>query len=109
MLDPDQPPETSGTALLVFALAWGVDEGLLDPDRFAPAVERGWAALMRSITQEGALGGVQAIGDRPALAGVADSQPYGTGALLLAGAQVIDMIDDVPPRRSNIAARRSGR
>jgi unsaturated rhamnogalacturonyl hydrolase len=109
MLDPDQPAETSGTALLVFALAWGVDEGLLDPDRFAPVVERGWAALTRAITRDGALGGVQAIGDRPASAGPAESQPYGTGALLLAGAQLIDMIDDVPPRRSHIAARRSGR
>jgi rhamnogalacturonyl hydrolase YesR len=96
LLDRRQPPETSGTGLFVFALAWGVNAGLLDRDRYAPAVLRGWAALNRAAGPDGAPGWVQPIGDRPAAAGPGDSQPYGTGAFLLAGTQVLDMIAASP-------------
>jgi rhamnogalacturonyl hydrolase YesR len=107
LLDRRQPPETSGTGLFVFALAWGVNAGLLDRNRYAPAVLRGWAALDRAAGPDGAVGWVQPIGDRPAPAGPQDRQPYGTGAFLLAGTQVLDMIaagHQQPDRRSVIAA-----
>lgn len=93
LLDPDQPPETSGTGLFVYALAWGVNAGLLDRSRFMPTIERGWAALDRAVTPEGALGGAQAISDRPGAAAPADSQPYGAGAFLLAGNQLLILSD----------------
>lgn len=93
LLDPGQPPETSGTGLFVYALAWGVNAGLLDRDRFLPTIERGWAALDRAVTPEGALGGAQPISDRPGAATPADSQPYGAGAFLLAGNQLLILSD----------------
>ncbi len=99
LLDPDQPPETSGTGLFIFALAWGVNAGLLDRDRFLPTIEGGWAALDRAVTPEGALGLAQPISDRPGAASLADSQPYGAGAFLLAGSQLLDMIDPTLRRR----------
>jgi rhamnogalacturonyl hydrolase YesR len=92
LLDRGQAPEMSGTGLFVFALGWGVNAGLLDADRYEPAILRGWAALNRGLGPDGALGGVQPIGDRPAAARPNDHQPFGTGAFLLAGAQVLDLI-----------------
>ncbi len=99
LLDPDQPPETSGTGLFVFALAWGVNAGLLDRDRLLPTIERGWAALDRAVTPEGALGGAQPISDRPGAATPTDSQPYGAGAFLLAGNQMLALSDPTLRRR----------
>lgn len=99
LLDPDQPPETSGTGLFVFALAWGVNAGLLDRDRFLRTIERGWAALDRAVTPEGALGLAQPIGDRPGAAAPADNQPYGAGAFLLAGNQLLVLSDPTLRRR----------
>lgn len=91
LLDRRGPPETSGTGLFVFALAWGVNSGLLDARRFTPVVLRGWSALNRAVRPDGAPAWVQPIGDRPAPAGADDAQPLGTGAFLLAGTQLLDM------------------
>jgi unsaturated rhamnogalacturonyl hydrolase len=46
--DPLQVPsgETSGSALFVFGLAWGVHHALLDRATYWPAVERGWRGLV---------------------------------------------------------------
>jgi rhamnogalacturonyl hydrolase YesR len=90
LLDPDSwpAPETSGTAFFTYALAWGVNEGLLGRARYEAAVRDGWAALVRAVQPDGKLGYVQRPGDRPAAAGPGDTEPYGTGAFLLAGSEV---------------------
>src|SRR3954465_1067611 len=51
LLDPGEVPigETSGSALFVYGLAWGVHHGILDRATFWPAVERGWKALPTRI------------------------------------------------------------
>ena len=82
------PPETSGTALFLFGLAWGVNHGLLEPADTMPALIRGWSALHAAIRPDGRLGWVQKIGYAPAQVAADDTQLYGTGALLLAGAEV---------------------
>jgi unsaturated rhamnogalacturonyl hydrolase len=90
LLDPDSwpAPETSGTAFFTYALAWGVNEGLLERARYEAAVRNGWAALVRVVQPDGKLGYVQRPGDRPADTGPGDTEPYGTGAFLLAGSEV---------------------
>jgi len=93
LLDPGQSPETSGTGLFVYALAWGVNAGLLDRDRFMPTIERGWAALDRAVAPEGAIGGTQPISDQPGAPEPGQSQPYGAGAFLLAGNQLLILSD----------------
>lgn len=89
----DHPgPETSGTALFTYGLAWGVNNGLLPARFFTPTVQRAWHAMSTTALQPaGLLGYVQGLGSGPA-----DSQPvtatdtaaYGVGAFLLAGQQV---------------------
>lgn len=90
LLDPDSwpAPETSGTAFFVYALAWGINTGLLDEARYGAAVRNGWAALVRAVRPDGTLGYVQKPGDQPDVTGPDDTEPYGSGAFLLAGSEV---------------------
>lgn len=91
LLDPDSRPnpETSGTGFFVYSLAWGVNRGLLDRATYEPAARRGWSALVRAVHPDGMLGWVQQIGAEPGSAGADSTEVYGTGALLLAGSEVI--------------------
>jgi rhamnogalacturonyl hydrolase YesR len=92
--DPDAYPagESSGTALLTYALAWGVNNAVLDEDRIRPVIERAWKALYDNVDSKGRLGWVQAIGGEPAAAGEADWESYGSGAFLLAGSEVGSLV-----------------
>jgi hypothetical protein len=91
LLDPEQVPigETSGSGFYVFGLAWGVNHGLLDREKFWPAIQRGWAGLMTRVKPDGFVGYVQAIGAAPGVPGPDTIQDYGTGAFLLAGSEVL--------------------
>lgn len=82
------PPETSGTALFLYGLAWGVNHGLLDKKSTMPVLVRGWSALHAAIRPDGRLGWVQRIGYAPDQVRADDTQLYGTGALLLAGVEL---------------------
>jgi rhamnogalacturonyl hydrolase YesR len=90
LLDPDSRPnpETSGTGFFVFALGWGVKQGLLDREKYEPAVRKGWEALVRAVHPDGMLGWGQQIGAEPGSAGADSTEVYGTGAFLLAGSAV---------------------
>jgi rhamnogalacturonyl hydrolase YesR len=89
--DPKQVPigETSGSALLLFGLAFGVREGLLDSAAYWPAVERGWRGLETRIAKDGAVNFVQPIGAAPETFPPDSREPYGTGAVLTAGAEIL--------------------
>jgi rhamnogalacturonyl hydrolase YesR len=67
MLDPDSypSPETSGTGFFTYALAWGINNGMLDEATYMPVVKKGWQALAGAVHTDGKLGYVQAIGADP--------------------------------------------
>jgi unsaturated rhamnogalacturonyl hydrolase len=90
LLDPDSRPnpETSGTGFFTFALAWGVNRGILDRATYEPAVRKGWTALVAAVRADGMLGWVQRIGDQPGATTADTTEVYGVGALLLAGSEV---------------------
>ena len=90
LLDPDSRPipETSGTGFFTYALAWGVNEGLLGREYEQP-VRRGWSALVRAVQPSGKLGYVQRVGGRPGDTGPEQTETYGTGAFLLAGSELL--------------------
>jgi unsaturated rhamnogalacturonyl hydrolase len=96
--DPEQVPvgETSGTALFVFGLAWGVRHEVLDREKYWPAVERGWRALQSRIRRDGRVTYVQPIGAEPKPFKASATAPYGTGAVLLAGAEILRALDAAP-------------
>jgi rhamnogalacturonyl hydrolase YesR len=93
LLDPSEAPvpETSGTAFFCYALAWGVNQGHLDRKTYLPVVRRAWQGLVSSVREDGKLGWVQQIGLAPARVTADDNQEYGSGALLLAGSEMLKL------------------
>lgn len=92
LADPDaSQDESSGTGFFVHGLAWGIKAGLLDRRAYLPAVRRGWAALERAVQPSGMLGWVQQVSDRPDAVKAEDTQFYGVGGYLLAGAALYDL------------------
>ncbi len=103
LLDPaDYPvPEASGTGLFCYAFAWGVNQGILDPERFGPAAERAWRGLVGCVEPDGKLTHVQPVGAQPRRFDPESTEPYGVGAFLLAGSEIFRL-----ERRSAPAANR---
>jgi rhamnogalacturonyl hydrolase YesR len=84
-------PEASGSALFLYGLAWGVNEGLLDREKYEPAIRKGWMALANCVDADGKLTHVQAAGSGPAQFTENSTAPYGNGAFLLAASEVYRM------------------
>jgi rhamnogalacturonyl hydrolase YesR len=95
LLDPDEypAPETSGTAFFTYALAWGVNEGLLSSRKYRPVVEAGWEGLVKAVNEEGRLGWVQPVGSEPGPVQESDTGSYAVGGLLMAGSEVLRMVE----------------
>ena len=93
LLDPDsyQSAETSGTGLYAYALAWGVNQGILPGDKYAPAVKRAWQALAASVQGNGKLINVQPIGADPKHFDPNSSDVFAVGAFLMAGTEMYRM------------------
>ncbi len=94
LLDPEAYPggEGSGSGFDCYAMAWGINNGLLDKATYGPAVRKAWVGLNTLLTPEGKVGWVQPIGADPRRNFNAESwEVYGAGAYLLAGSEVIKM------------------
>jgi unsaturated rhamnogalacturonyl hydrolase len=90
LLDASAYPmqETSGTGFYCYALAWGINQGLLDGAKFEPSVRRAWASLAGCVKPDGKLTHVQPVGYTPVTFDPESSEPFGVGAFLLAGSEV---------------------
>ena len=91
LLDAQNPdaPEMSATAFFCYALAWGVNNGVLDEATYLPCVERAWAAMCRCVGDDGKFGWVQPIGESPVKNFGPDStETYGAGGYLLAATEL---------------------
>ncbi len=93
LLDPDSYPlkETSSSAFCTYAFAWGFNQGLLDPDKFEGAINKGWQALMECVQSDGKLTHVQPVGADPKKFDENATETYGVGAFLLAGTEFYRM------------------
>jgi unsaturated rhamnogalacturonyl hydrolase len=90
--------EVTGTALFVYGMAWGINNGLISKKQYEPVVMKAWNALItEALHPNGFLGYVQGTGKEPK-----DSQPvgydivpdledFGLGCFLLAGSEVYKM------------------
>jgi unsaturated rhamnogalacturonyl hydrolase len=87
----DTAPETSGTGLIVYGLAWGIGAGLLPKASYGMPAERGWACLTRAVAKDGKLKWVQSQNEHPDSVQEQDTQPFGAGAFLLAGSALYDL------------------
>ncbi len=93
LLDPESysAGEVSGTAFYTYAMAWGVNNGLLDAKVYKPVVARGWAGMVSHIYASGRLGAIQPIGAAPDSFTASSSYVYGVGGFLLAGSEIDKM------------------
>ncbi len=84
-------PESSGTALFCFGIAWGIHHGVLDRATYLPTVTKAWAALGTAVNAQGRLGWVQGVGKQPGPSTVDATNDYASGAFLLAGSEVLKL------------------
>ena len=87
-------PESSGTAFFVAGLGWGLANGTLQGAEYRTSLEKGWEALVNSINDEGMLGWVQQVGYAPDKVSPNETQFYGNGAFLLAGAAMHELAEN---------------
>jgi unsaturated rhamnogalacturonyl hydrolase len=94
LLDPASypVPESSGTAFFCYGILWGINEGILDREKSLPAALKAWTLLNGHILEDGRLGYVQPIGEDPQKVTAEMTEVYGTGGFLLAGSELIKMI-----------------
>src|SRR5258708_7205754 len=94
LLDPASFPggEASGSGFDIYAMAWGINNKILDRDKFLPVVKKAWTGLNTLVHSDGKVGWTQPIGADPKRNFNADSwEVYGAGAFLLAGSEVIKL------------------
>jgi rhamnogalacturonyl hydrolase YesR len=90
LLDPDAYtlPEVSASAFIAYAMAYGVNEGILDRKTYWPAVHKAWAGLLTHVYADGRLGSIQPVGHAPDAYSETSSSVFGVGAYLLAGSEI---------------------
>jgi len=81
-------PEISGSALFTYALAWGINEGVLERKTYRPIVAKAWAGMLKHVYADGRLGCIQQTGAEPAPFKASASYTYGVGAFLMAGSEI---------------------
>ena len=95
--DPDHfgGKEVTGTAFFLYGMAWGVNNGLLEGEKFKPAIYHGWNTMVNEcLHPNGFLGFVQGTGKEPkdrqpvTYNSMPDFEDYGLGAFLLAGCEI---------------------
>jgi unsaturated rhamnogalacturonyl hydrolase len=95
--DPDHfgGKETSGTALFVYGMAWGINHGFIESSIYKPALVKAWNAMVKdAVNEDGSLGYVQGTGKEPkdgqpvTYTSRPDFEDYGLGCFLLAGTEV---------------------
>ena len=92
--DADYPtPEMTGTALFLYGMAWGIQQGLLKKQTYRPACDKAWQALASCVHSDGFLGWNQGTGKDPSagqpvtFTSVPDFEDYGTGCFLLGASE----------------------
>jgi unsaturated rhamnogalacturonyl hydrolase len=95
LLDPASypNPEMSATAFFVYGLAWGINNGYLEKEKYLPAVIKGWKSMVTSVWPDGKVGFIQPIGADPKSVTRDMTEVYGVGGFLMAGTEITRLID----------------
>lgn len=90
LLDADSYPlpEISGSAFFTYAIAYGINEHILDRDKYLPVIQRSWSGMLTHIYADGRLGSIQPIDGQPGIFKPSASYVYGVGGFLLAGSEL---------------------
>jgi rhamnogalacturonyl hydrolase YesR len=83
--------EVSGSGFFTYALAWGINNGILNKTTYTPVVVKAWKAILACQQENGKVGWVQNIGANPMPASENSWQNFGTGAFLMAGSEILKL------------------
>jgi unsaturated rhamnogalacturonyl hydrolase len=81
-------PEISGSAFFTYAIAYGINQHILDRKQYLPVVEKAWGGMLTHVYADGRLGSIQPIDGQPGKFKPSASYVYGVGGFLLAGSEV---------------------
>lgn len=96
-------PETSGTALFLYGIAWGINNGVLPKAEYKPICDKAWKALSKVVHKDGFLGYVQGTGKEPkdgqpvTFDSKPDFEDYGLGCFLLGATEYYKLIINPQP------------
>lgn len=85
-------PDTSASALILYALAWGINQGLIQDKPYRPIVHSSWKALQAYVSEQGEVSGVQPSDFQPRCFDLLNSEAFGAGAYLLACSQIYQLL-----------------
>lgn len=84
--------DMSASMFLTFGLMWGINNGYLPEKEYLPVVKKAWTSACECVSDEGALGWVQPIADKPFEYKADSTEVYGSGAFLLAASEIYKYI-----------------
>ena len=94
-------PETSGTALFLYGICWGIRQGYLKPSIYRPIADKAWEAMVRdAVHPDGFLGWMQGTGKDPSAGQplsytrIPDFEDYGTGCFLLGATEYFKLLKE---------------
>jgi rhamnogalacturonyl hydrolase YesR len=101
LLDPAAypQPEISGSSLMTFGMAWGINNGILDRRTYTPVVMKAWDGMLKHIYADGRLGDIQQTGAQPSTFKPSASYNYGVGGFLLAGSEMHKLAESALHRK----------
>ncbi|MDT8715663.1 glycoside hydrolase family 88 protein [Clostridium sp. 19966] len=94
IMDPEQGPgpETSGTALFTYGLAWGINNHIIGVEEYKDTLLKAWSYLSgKALQEDGKVGYVQPIGENPSPDIIVDktsTSNFGVGVFLLACSEI---------------------
>lgn len=106
---PDSYLETSATAIFVYGISHAINRGWIDALAYAPVAQLGWAAVSTKINAEGQVEGTcvgTGMGYDPAFyyhRPVNKYAAHGYGPVLLAGAEMIELLNRHHPKMNDSA------
>ena len=93
--------ETSGTALFLYGISWGLRKGYLKESQFHPVADKAWKAIAtEALHRDGFLGYVQGTGKDPSAGQpvtydkVPDFEDFGVGCFLLGATEYYKLLGD---------------
>ncbi|MBE6414010.1 MAG: hypothetical protein E7035_05630 [Verrucomicrobiaceae bacterium] len=91
-----QGGETSSSAFIAYALAWGINNNLLD-NSYKSIITKAWQGLKSVVDENYTVGYVQPIGASPDKFSKDTTQLYGIGAFLMASAEIAKLCGATQP------------
>ena len=90
----------TGTALFLYGMAWGVNNGILPAKTYNEPMERAWKALESCVHESGFIGYNQGTGKDPSagqpvtFTSMPDFEDYGTGCFILGAVEYYKRVKD---------------